>query len=94
MGAPINREQSLGIDRGVNLRGRQGGVAEQFLDRAQIAAARQEMSGERMAQRVRRRAVGQSECAPRRLAIANCTMRGDSGPPLAPTNNGPSPGSS
>ena len=27
--------------------------------------------------------------APRSRAIASCTMRGDSGPPLAPTNSGP-----
>ena len=32
--------------------------------------------------------------APRSRAITNCTIRGDSGPPLAPTNSGPSGGRS
>src|SRR6185437_14259787 len=61
MGAFIDVEQAFGVDRSVNLRGRQRGVAEQFLDGAQIAAARQQMGGERMTQGVRRRAVRQAE---------------------------------
>ena len=38
-------------------------MAEQFLDGAQVAAAREEMCGEGMAQRVRRRGIGQAERA-------------------------------
>jgi len=38
-------------------------VAEQFLDRAQVAAARQQVRGEGMTQRVRRGAVRQAERA-------------------------------
>src|SRR6185436_2501959 len=47
----VDLEQALAIHAGVDLRGRERGVAEQFLDRAQIAAARQEVSRERMPQR-------------------------------------------
>jgi hypothetical protein len=46
MGVGINVEQTLGADRGIDLRGRERGVAEQFLDRAQVAAARQQVRGE------------------------------------------------
>ena len=63
MGGTIGRQQPGAIDGGVDLRRRQRGVAEQLLDRAQIAAARQQVGGEGMAQRVRRRAVGQPERA-------------------------------
>ena len=38
----IDLEQPLAVDLGIDLRRRQRGMAEQFLDRAQIAAARQE----------------------------------------------------
>jgi len=63
MGAAIDFHQPFGIDRGVDLRGRQRGVAEQFLDRAQVAAAGEKMRGERMAQRMWGRSLGQSERA-------------------------------
>ena len=59
----VDLQQPLGVDAGVDLRGRERGVAEQFLDRAQVAAARQQMRGEGMPQRVRRRAVGQPQRA-------------------------------
>src|SRR5665213_2982104 len=59
----VDFEQPLGVDAGVNLGGRQRGVAEQFLDRAQIAAAGQKMGREGVPQRMRRRAVGQAERA-------------------------------
>src|SRR5689334_4295572 len=42
----IDFHQPLGVNRGVHLGGGQGGVAEQLLDGAQIAAARQQMRGE------------------------------------------------
>ena len=63
MGGAIGLHQAGAVDRGVDLRRRQRGMAEQFLDRAQIAAAPQKMGGEGMAQSMRRRAVGQAERA-------------------------------
>ena len=42
-------------------------MAEQILDGAQVSAARQEMGGEGVAQRVRGRAVGQAERAAHNL---------------------------
>ena len=47
----IGVEQPVGIDGGIDLRRRQRGVAEQFLDGAQIAAAGQKMRRETVAQR-------------------------------------------
>ena len=38
MGRPVDRAEAGGIDVGVALGGRQAGVAQQFLDGAQIAA--------------------------------------------------------
>ena len=64
-------------------------MAEQFLDGAQIAAARQQVGGEGMAQA---RAASRCRAGPARRAspaIASWMTRGDSGPPLAPTNKGP-----
>jgi len=58
--------ETLGIDRGIDLRRRQRGMAEQFLDRAEVAAASQEMGGEGMPQGVRRCRVRQSERAAQR----------------------------
>src|SRR6266566_259115 len=52
MGAAVNLHEPIGIDRGIDLRGRQRRMAEQFLDRAQIAAARQEVCRKGMPQRV------------------------------------------
>src|SRR5437879_8349588 len=49
------------IDVGVALGGREAGVAQQFLDGAQIAAGAQEVRGEGVTQGVRRHAVGQPE---------------------------------
>jgi hypothetical protein len=40
MGAAIDLHEPIGIDGGIDLRGRQRGMAEKFLDRPQIAAAR------------------------------------------------------
>jgi hypothetical protein len=59
MGGAIDLEQPLAVDSGIDLRGRERGVAEQFLDRAQVAAARQQVRGKGMPKRVGRRAVGQ-----------------------------------
>src|SRR5205085_70439 len=63
MGAPVNLQQLLGIDRRVDLRGRERGVAEQLLNGSEITPSREKMRGERMAQRMRRRGFGQAERA-------------------------------
>src|SRR3981189_216127 len=63
----VDFQQPLAVDTGINLRGRKRRVAEQFLDRAQIAAAAQQMSGKRMPQRMWRRTVGQAERAAQSL---------------------------
>ena len=63
MGAAIGLDQAFGVDFGVDLCGRQRGVAEQFLDRAQIAAAREKVRGEGMPQGMRRRRLGKPERA-------------------------------
>ena len=52
-----------GVDLGVELGRRERGVAEQFLDPAQVAAAGEEMGREGVAQRMRGGAVGQPERA-------------------------------
>jgi phage terminase large subunit-like protein len=86
----VGFEQLLGVDRGVDLRGRERRMAEQFLDRAQVAAAC--LANEwRSACGV---AVSGRPSAPRSRAIASCTMRGESGPPLAPRKIGSSSGRS
>src|SRR3954447_18520706 len=59
----IGGQQSSSVDGGIQLRGRKRGVAEEFLDGAQIAAAAQKMRGEGMAQRMRRGRVRQAERA-------------------------------
>ena len=61
MGAVVGLEQMRAVDLGIALRGRQAGVAEQFLDGAQIGAGAKQMRGEGMAERMRRRRVGQAE---------------------------------
>ena len=65
MRVAIDVEQPRRVDLGVDLRRRQAGVAEQFLERAQVGAARQQMGREAVAKRVRRQAVGQAEPRPR-----------------------------
>src|SRR5262245_55968996 len=63
MGAAVDFQQAFGIDGGVDLGRRQRSMAEQFLDRAQIAAARQQMRRKGMAQRMRGRGLRQAERA-------------------------------
>src|SRR4029078_3462859 len=46
MSVVINFQQALGIDPGVDLRGRQGSVPEQLLEGSQGGAARKEMCRE------------------------------------------------
>ena len=61
MGLGVDGHQAVAVDLGIDLRGREAGVAEQLLDLAQIGARRQEVGGEGMAQRVRRRRLRQTE---------------------------------
>ena len=46
MGGVIDRQQLRGIDLGITLGGRELGMAEQFLDCAEITATGQQMGGE------------------------------------------------
>ena len=53
VGGVVDGEQALGFDRGVALGRRQTGVAKQFLDFPQIAAAIEQVGREAVPQRVR-----------------------------------------
>ena len=55
MGGFVNRFQMGGVYIGVALRGRQAGMAEELLDRAQITPSGQQVGGKGMTERVRRR---------------------------------------
>jgi hypothetical protein len=46
MGGVINRQQMRGVNLGVALRRRERGMPQQFLDRAEIPAAGQQVRGE------------------------------------------------
>jgi hypothetical protein len=46
MSGAVDVHQPFGVDGSINLRGRERSVAEQFLDCAQVAAARQQMRRE------------------------------------------------
>src|SRR6266852_5192614 len=59
----VDFQEPLRVDAGIDLGGRERGVAEQFLDRAQVAAAAQKMGREGMPQRMRRGTVGQAQRA-------------------------------
>lgn len=50
----VNCFEPIGIDVRVNLRRRDVGMAQQFLDNTQIRAAADEVAGEAVAERVRR----------------------------------------
>ncbi len=49
MGAAVDLHEPIGVNGGINLRGRKRSVAEQFLDRPQVAAAGEQVGRERMA---------------------------------------------
>ena len=54
MRALVDGDELVHLDLGVPLRGRERGVAEQLLDRAQIPARREQVRHEAVAERVRR----------------------------------------
>src|SRR5258708_36714759 len=57
----VNGEEALGVDGGVALGGGEARVAQELLDAAEIAAAREQVSCEAVAERVRRRGLGQAQ---------------------------------
>jgi len=64
MGVPVDGGQPGLVHLRVTLGGGKRGMAQQFLNGAQIAAAGKQMGGEGMAQRVRRRRRRQAEQRP------------------------------
>ena len=60
----VDLHQPRRIYRGIGLGGRERGMAEQFLDRAQIAAGGEQVGGEAVAQRMRGGVGGQAELEP------------------------------
>ena len=65
VGLVINLGKTLEIEVGINLRGRDIGVPEQFLHRAQIAGRLQHMGGESVAQHVRMNVLAEAGLARR-----------------------------
>lgn len=61
MGSVVNRLQVRGVDICVALGGREGRMAQQFLDSSKIATARQKMGGKTMPHRMRGSRIGQPE---------------------------------
>jgi hypothetical protein len=55
VGTVVDLSQSFGVDVAVHLRRRKRGVAEQFLDRAQVGATLKQVGRERVTQAVRMR---------------------------------------
>ena len=66
VGGGIGLHQAGLVDAGVDLGGREGGVAEELLDGAEVAAGLEEVGGERVAEGVGGRGRGQAELHPRR----------------------------
>jgi hypothetical protein len=65
MGSGVGLEQMLAVDLGIALGGREARMAEQLLDGAEIGAGAEQMRGEGVPQRMRRRRLGQPKCAAR-----------------------------
>jgi len=70
MGRFVDFQQPLGIDPGIDLRGRERGMAEQLLDRAQIAPRVSRWVAKECAQRMRRRTSG-TPSAPRSRSMVS-----------------------
>src|SRR5688572_6926755 len=60
----VGLDQPVGVDGGIDLGRGKAGVAEELLDRPEVAAARQEVGRERVPEGMRRRGVGEAERAP------------------------------
>ena len=80
MGPPVDLHELGVIDRGVALGGRERGVSQELLDGAEIAAIGQEVGGEAVAQRVRRRRLRQPQQGAQR---AQPLLHDAGGKPLA-----------
>ena len=63
MSACIGGSEAYGLYLSVNLSGRDGRVAQEFLNCTEICASLEQMSGERVPKRVRVR-LAQSRCSP------------------------------
>src|SRR6266446_3725428 len=61
MGCVVDREKTLSLDRCVTLGRRQAGVTQKFLDRPQIAASVEQVSGETVPQSVRGRGAREAK---------------------------------
>src|SRR6266511_2887313 len=72
MGPVIDAAQAFSVDVAVHLRGREGAVAEQFLDRPEVGAAFEEMRGERVPEPVR-----MGEHAPQRRRVEAAAAGGE-----------------
>ncbi len=53
MKLPVNLLEPGLVDMGVNLRGRETGMPEHLLDRAQVSSVAEQMGGKRMTQEMR-----------------------------------------
>ncbi len=60
---PPGSNQPFGVNRGVDLRRRQVGVPQQFLNRPEISSRTEKMGGKGVPKRMGRRVLGQAESA-------------------------------
>ena len=84
----VSAQEPLVIDFGIALRRGEIGVAEEFLNRAQIAAAGQQMRGETMTEGMRGGGVRQAENNAKLADFLLEDGRHGSALPRAPLNNG------
>ena len=70
VGLGVGLHEAFGADVGVNLGGGEAGVAEQFLDAAQVGTGVEQVRGEGVAQLVRRAVGRQPRLAQERLERA------------------------
>lgn len=73
MGAGPDIAEAGSVDRGVTLGGREAGVAEEFLDRAEVSAGTEQVGGKAMPERVGRRVFGEAGAA----AVVTHCLAGD-----------------
>ena len=89
MGLGIAFEQALGVHGGIDLGGGKARMAQQFLDRAEVAALAEKVGGKGMAQRMGV-AEGGRPRAERSNSIRFWISRGDRTPPFTPRKIGSS----